>query len=83
MFRSLMIFNTPLILNRACFVSSYVCSRGHGRSLAIGNHVNLVFVRYSDEMYVVFPLVVLCEHRLHDTSPLFGPRGRHWEVISR
>ena len=38
---------------------------------------------YFDEMYVVFPLVVLCELRLHDTSPLFGPRGRHWEVISR
>ena len=53
------------------------------RSLAISSHVNLVFVRYFDEMYVVFPLVVLCEHRLHDTSPLFGPRGRHGEVISR
>ena len=45
--------------------------------------MNLVFVRYFDEMYVVSPLVVLCEHRLHDTSPLFGPRRRHWEVISR
>ena len=43
--------------------------------------MNLVFVRYFDEMYVVFPLVVLCERRLHDTSPLFGPRGRHGEVI--
>ena len=31
----------------------------------------------------ISPLVVLCERRLHDTSPLFGPRGRHWEVISR
>ena len=38
---------------------------------------------YFDEMYVVFPLVVLCERRLHDTLPLFGPRGRHWEVVSR
>ena len=64
---------------------------GHGRSLVISSHVNLVFIRYFDEMYVVFPLVVLCEcrlvvlceRRLHDTSPLFGPRGRHWEVISR
>ena len=34
-------------------------------------------------MYVVIPLVVSCERRLHDTSPLFGPRGRHWEVICR
>ena len=49
----------------------------------MSSHVNLVFVRYFDEMYVVSPLVVLCEHRLHDTSPLFGPRGRHREVISR
>ena len=36
--------------------------------------MSLVFVRYFDEMYVVFPLVVLCERRLHDTSPLFGPK---------
>ena len=42
--------------------------------------MNLVFVRYFDEMYVVSPLVVSCERRLHDNSPLFGPRGRHWEV---
>ena len=63
-------------------MSSYVCSRGHGRSLVISNHVNLVFVQYFDEVYVVSTLVVLCERRLHDTSPLFGPRGRHWEVIS-
>ena len=54
-------------------MSSYFCSRGHGRSLAISSHVNLVFVRYFDEVYVVFALVVLCERRLHDTSPLFGP----------
>ena len=53
------------------------------RSLAISSHVNLVFVRYFDEMYVVSPLVVLCECQLHDTSLFFGPRGRHWEVISR
>ena len=32
-------------------------------------NVNLVFARYFDEMYLVFPLVVLCERRLHDTSP--------------
>ena len=51
--------------------------------LILGIDVNLVFVRYFDEMYVVSPLVVLCDRRLHDTSPLFGPRGRHWEVISR
>ena len=53
------------------------------RSLVIGNHVNLVFVRYFDVMCAVSPLVVLCERQLHDTSPVFGPRGRHWEVISR
>ena len=64
-------------------MSSYVCSRGNGSSLVVSSHVNLVFVRYLKEMYVVFPLVVSCEGQLHDTSPLFGPRGRHWEVISR
>ena len=64
-------------------MSSYVCSLGHGRSVVISSRVNLVFVRYFAEMYVVFPLVMLRERRLHDTSPLFGPRGRHWEVISR
>ena len=37
----------------------------------ISSHVNLVFVRYYDEMYVVSPLVVSCERQLHDTSPLF------------
>ena len=36
-----------------CFVSSYVYSWGHGWSLAISSHVNLVFARYFDEMYVV------------------------------
>ena len=51
--------------------------------MLISSHVNLVFVRYFDMLYVVFPLVVLCERRLHNTSPLFGPRGRHWEVVSR
>ena len=45
--------------------------------------MDLVFVRYFDEMYVVSHLVVSCERRLHDNSPLFGPRGRHFEVISR
>ena len=64
-------------------MSSYVCSRGHGRSLAISSHVNLVFVRYFDEMYVVSPLVVSCERRLHDTSPLFGPKGMHCGVAIR
>ena len=52
-------------------------------NMNISSHVNLVFIRYFDEMYVVSPLVVLCECRLHNTSPLFGPRGRHWEEISR
>ena len=51
------------------------------RSLDISNHVNLVFVRYFDEMYVVSPLVVLCEHRLHDTSVGLGPREKHCEVL--
>ena len=46
----------------------------------ISNHVKLVSILYFDEMYVVSPLVVLCERQLHDTSTLFGHRGRHWEV---
>ena len=37
-----------------CFVNSYFCSWGHGISHADNSHVNLVFVRYFDEMYVVF-----------------------------
>ena len=69
MFRSLMIINTPLIMNMNMLLISYVCSRGQGRSLAISSRVNLVFVRYFAEMYVVFPLMVLCERRLHATSP--------------
>ena len=82
MFRSCILL--PLWLwTWICFVSSYICSWGHGWSLPISSHVNLVFVRYFDEMYVVSPLVVLCERRLHDTSPLFGPRGRYGELISR
>ena len=40
-----------------------------GAPLLLGKDVKLVFVRYFDEMYLVFPLVVLCDHRLHDTSP--------------
>ena len=44
-------------------------------------------IRYSFDILMrcmlSFPLVVLCEHRLHDTSPLFGPIGRHREVIGR
>ena len=42
------------------------------RSLVISNHVNFIFVRYFGEMYVVFPLVVLCECQLHDTLPYLG-----------
>ena len=53
------------------------------RNLVASNHVNFICVRYFDGMYVVIPLVVSCERRLHDTSPLYGPRGRHGEVISR
>ena len=83
MFRSLMLLITSLVMNMIMLVSSYFCSRGHGISHANNSHVNLVFVRYFDVLYVVFPLVVLCERRLHDTSPVFGPRGRHWEVVSR
>ena len=29
--------------------------------------MNLIYVRYFDDMYVVIPLVVSCERRLHDT----------------
>ena len=36
--------------------------------------MNLIFVRYFDGMYVVIPLVVLCERRLHDTSLSLGRR---------
>ena len=36
--------------------------------------MNFIFVRYIDGMYVVIPLVVLFEHRLHDTSPPLGIR---------
>ena len=51
------------------FVSSCPCSWGHGRSHVASNHVNLIFIRYFDDMCVLIPLVVLCECRLHDTSP--------------
>ena len=51
MFRFLMLINSPLIMNMN-MMSIYV--RGHARSLAISSHVNLVFVRYFDEMYVAF-----------------------------
>ena len=37
-------------------------------------HVNLVFVRYFDDMYVLLPLVVSYEHRLHETTPSLGLR---------
>ena len=40
----------------------------------MSNHVNLICVRYFDDMYVVIPLVVSCERRLHDTSPFMGLR---------
>ena len=44
------------------------------RNLVASNHVNLICVRYFDGMYVVIPLVVSCERRLHDTSPYLGLR---------
>ena len=70
MFRSIMIFITPLNLRMSiCF-----CSSGHGRSHVATNHVNLIFIRYFDDMYVVISLVVLCERRLHDTSPYLSLR---------
>ena len=53
-------------------MSSYFRSCGHGRNLGASNHVKLICVRYFDDMYVVIPLVVSCEHRLHDTSPYLG-----------
>ena len=68
--------NLILLWSWAClsFVSSYFCSWGHGRNHVASNHVNLICVRYFDSMYVVIPLVVSCERRLHDTSPYLGLR---------
>ena len=43
--------------------------------------MNLVFVLYFDDVYVVIPLVVLCEHRLHDTSPSLGLRECILELL--
>ena len=45
------------------------------RNHVASNHVNLICVRYFDDMYVVIALVVSCERRLHDTSPYLGLRG--------
>ena len=59
------------------FVSSSVCSGGHGRSFVISNHVKLLFVQYFDEVYVVLPLEVSCKCRLHETSPYLGL----WEAL--
>jgi len=39
-------------------VISYIFSWGHGRSLVTSNHVNLVFVRYFDDIYVVFRVIL-------------------------
>ena len=69
MFISIMLFNTPLILSMFIIVCSYFCSCGHGRNHVASNHVNLICVRYFDDMYVVIPLVVSGERRLHVTSP--------------
>ena len=63
------------------FVSSYFCSRGHGRNHVASNHVNLICVWYFDSMYVVIPLVVSCECRLHDSSPYLGLRECNGVVI--
>ena len=46
------------------------------------NDVNLICVRYFDSMYVVIPLVLSCERRLHDTSPYLGIR-EHCGVVIR
>ena len=56
------------------FVSIGFCSWGHGKNHVASNHVNLICVWYFDSMYVVIPLVVSCECRLHDTSPYLGLR---------
>ena len=74
MFRSIMLCNTPLILNMFITCEYLLCSRGHGRNHVASNHVNLICVRYFDDMYVVIPLVVSCECRLHETSPYLGLR---------
>ena len=36
--------------------------------------MNLICVRYFDDIYVVISLVVLCESRLHDILPSLGLR---------
>ena len=43
--------------------------------------MKLVFVQYFDDVYVL-PLVVSCEHRLHDTSPCLGlgEGTEEWQV---
>ena len=74
MFRSVMHIITPLIMNMNMICEYLRLFLRTWRSLAISSHVNLVFVRYFDEMYVVFPLVVSCERRLHDTSSYLGLR---------
>ena len=72
MFRSVMHINTPLIMSM--FLSSYFRSCGHGINHVASNHVNLICVQYFDGMYVVIPLVVSCERRIHDTSLYLGLR---------
>ena len=43
--------------------------------------MNLICVRYFDDMYVVIRLVVSCERRLH--VKIFGPKGMNCGVVIR
>ena len=74
MFRSIIIFNTPLILSMNIICEWLLLFVGHRRSHVASNHVKLICVRYFDDMYVVIPLVFSCEHRLHGTSPSLSLR---------
>ena len=58
-------------------MSSYFCSRGHFINHVASSYVKLIFVRYFDDMNVMIPLVVLCERRIHNTSP----KGMHCAVV--
>ena len=74
MFRSIMLFHTPLILSMIIICEQLLSFLRSRRNRVASNHVNLICVRYFDDMYVVIPLMVSCECRLHDTSPYLGLR---------
>ena len=74
MFRSIMLFNTSLIMNMFITYEQLLLFLRRGRNHVASNHANFICHRYFDDMNVVIPLVVSCERRLHDTSPYLGLR---------